>query len=114
AVGGVDQAAIREAAVGRVERDRRQAAALECLPLVDDAVAVGVFLGANGKILFIVLGAADLPVAPGGNLEALDCAVGPGIRPGVLLAVVRPGESNLRQLLIRAVVLPAIDLAVPV
>src|SRR5207245_1013726 len=114
AVGSVDQASIRGAAVGRVERDRRQAAVVEGLPFVDAAVAVGVFLCAHGEVLFIVLGAADLPVAPGRNLDALDLSVGTGVGPGVLLAVVRPGKSNFFELLIRAVVLPPIDLPVPV
>jgi hypothetical protein len=51
AVCGVNQSSIRGTAMCRIERDRRQAAALERLPLVDDAVAVGVFLGARREFL---------------------------------------------------------------
>ena len=47
AVGAVDQPAVGRAAMGGVERDRRQAIAVVGFPLVEFAVAVGVLFGAS-------------------------------------------------------------------
>ena len=112
AVGAVDQPAIGRAAVRLIERHRREDRTVIGFPLVDPAVAVGVFLGAHQDVLLVVLETVHFAVATRGHVDADNRAVRSGIRPRVFLAVVRPGEADLLELLIGPVVLPAIDFAV--
>src|SRR6185295_15620943 len=51
----------------------------------------------------------DFAVTARRDFDALDLAVGAGIRPGVFLAVVRAREADLLELLTVAVVLPPVD-----
>src|SRR4051794_36501978 len=59
AVGAVDQAAVRRAAVRRVEGDRREAIALVGFPFVHATVAVAVFFRRDQDAFVIVLDAGD-------------------------------------------------------
>src|SRR3954453_6370587 len=79
-VGAVDQAPLRRAPVCRVERHRQQPAAAVGLPLVDSAVAIGVFFGAREMIVVVVLGAPDPAVFPR-ELNLHDLAARVGVRP---------------------------------
>src|SRR5262249_7127854 len=112
AVGPVNQAPIGRAAAGRVERDRREPVAVVGLPLVHAPAAVAVFFGRHEHVVLEAFDARHLAVAARRDLDALDRAVGARIRPGVFLAVVGARKPGLLELLVGAVVLPAIDRAV--
>src|SRR5579864_4616298 len=114
AIGAVDEPAIRRSSVCAVERYGREALPFVRFPLVHHAVLVRVLFGTHDDAALVVLDAADLAVTAGRYLDARHRTVGARIGPGVFLAVVGARETNFLELLVRAVVLPAIDLAVPV
>src|SRR6185503_5556859 len=112
AVAAVDQAAVGGAAMLRVESHRREPFAVVGFPLVGLAVLVAVFFGGHEVVGLEVLDPAHLAVPACRHFDTLDGAGGPGKRPGVLLAILRPREPDLFELLAGPVVLPALDFAV--
>ena len=96
----------------RVERNRCEPIALIRFPLVDPAVAVRVLFGRREPALLVMLDARHLAVPLCGDFDARDEAVGAEIRPRVLRSVVGAREADLLQLLVRVVMLPALDLSV--
>ena len=97
-----------------VERHGGEASVVVGFPLVDLAVAVSVFFRTDQRALLVVLRPGHLAVAGGRKLDPRDRSVGRRIGPAVFFAAVGPREANLLELLPVVVILPAVDLAVPV
>jgi hypothetical protein len=123
----VDEAPFRAAASGVVEAgggdaECRRACArvidrLPLVPLVGTAVAVGVVGAAYQLAVLVELGAVELAVAFGGNLDALQHALTGSVaalveRLRVHHAVVLRREADLFELAVRPVEVPALNLAV--
>src|SRR5258705_5438040 len=113
AVGLVYEPCVRAARrARRVDEKLSQLAAVEALPLIDAAVAVGVLLGAHERALVVEFVAVGHAVAARGDVHAhLVAALDD---PRVFDAVRFAGGAKPIELAVGAVVLPAIDDAVAV
>ena len=81
---------------------------------VHSAVSVAIFFGRHKRVSGVAFDARNFSVASPRDLYAHDGAARIRIRPGIFLSVARPREPDFLELLVGAVVFPAIDLAVSV